>query len=70
MSHAPVATRHTVPGAAKTFVGQAAETPSQNSAGSHEPAEARHIATISHLQALLVVLMVLAAAAMARGYGA
>jgi putative membrane protein len=31
---------------------------------------ARRIATISHVQALLVVLMVLAAVAMARGYGA
>ena len=31
---------------------------------------ARRIATISHVQALLVVLMVFAAAAMARGYGA
>ena len=30
---------------------------------------ARRIATISHVQALLVVLMVFAAAAMARGYG-
>lgn len=32
------------------------------------PGTARTIATISHLQALLVVLMVFAAAAMARGY--
>jgi putative membrane protein len=31
---------------------------------------ARRIATISHVQALLVVLMVFAAVAMARGYGA
>jgi putative membrane protein len=30
---------------------------------------ARTIATISHVQALLVVLMVFAAVAMARGYG-
>ena len=34
-----------------------------------EPATARRIATISHVEALLVVLMVLAAVAMARGYG-
>ena len=33
-------------------------------------AAARRIATISHVQATLVVLMVFAAAAMARGYGA
>lgn len=32
------------------------------------PATARRIATISHMQALLVVLMVFAAVAMARGY--
>ena len=33
------------------------------------PGVARRIATISHVEALLVVLMVFAAAAMARGYG-
>jgi putative membrane protein len=33
------------------------------------PATARHIATISHIQALLIVLMVFAAAGMARGFG-
>lgn len=33
-------------------------------------APARRIATISHVQALLVVLMIVAASAMARGYGA
>jgi putative membrane protein len=33
------------------------------------PATARRIAMISHIEALLVVLMVIAAAAMARGYG-
>jgi putative membrane protein len=33
------------------------------------PATARRIATISHIEALLVVLMVFAAAAMARGFG-
>ena len=33
-------------------------------------AQARRIATISHVEALLVVLMVFAAVAMARGYGA
>jgi putative membrane protein len=33
------------------------------------PAAAHRIAIISHIQALLVVLMVFAAAAMARGYG-
>jgi uncharacterized membrane protein len=32
------------------------------------PGTARAIATISHVQALLVVVMVFAAAAMARGY--
>ncbi len=35
-----------------------------------DPAVARRIATISHVQALLVVMMVFAAVAMARGYGA
>ena len=34
-----------------------------------ELAKARRIATISHIEALLVVLMVFAAVAMARGYG-
>jgi putative membrane protein len=33
------------------------------------PATARRIATISHVEALLIILMVLAAAGMARGYG-
>jgi putative membrane protein len=33
------------------------------------PATARRIATISHVEALLIVLMVLAATGMARGYG-
>lgn len=33
------------------------------------PTAARHMATISHVEALLVVLMVFFAAAMARGYG-
>ena len=33
------------------------------------PAVAKRMATISHVEALLVVLMVFAAAAMARGYG-
>ena len=32
------------------------------------PGTARVVATISHVQALLIVLMVIAAAAMARGY--
>ena len=36
----------------------------------HEAGAARRIAIISHVQALLVVLMVVFAAAMARGYGA
>ena len=35
-----------------------------------DAAAARRIATISHVQAMVVVLMVFAAAAMARGYGA
>lgn len=35
-----------------------------------DTAQARRIATISHIEALLVVLMVFAAVAMARGYGA
>ncbi|HVF39253.1 MAG TPA: DUF2214 family protein [Gemmatimonadaceae bacterium] len=44
-------------------------------AGGGDPAtltqkDAGKIATVSHIQALLVVLMVIAAAAMARGYGA
>jgi uncharacterized membrane protein len=30
---------------------------------------ARRIATVSHVQALLVVLMIVCASAMARGYG-
>ena len=34
-----------------------------------DPATARRIATISHVEALIVVLMVFAAVAMARGYG-
>jgi putative membrane protein len=33
------------------------------------PATARRIATISHIEALLIVLMVFAASAMARGFG-
>ena len=37
--------------------------------GFASPAVARRMATISHVEALLVVLMVFAAAAMARGYG-
>ena len=36
----------------------------------HEARSAKRIAMISHIQALLVVLMVFFAAAMARGYGA
>ena len=43
--------------------GRAAETV-------HDAAAAKRIAIISHVQALLVVLMVFLAAAMARGYGA
>ena len=35
----------------------------------HRPSAAKRIAIISHVQALLVVLMVFFAAAMARGYG-
>jgi len=34
-----------------------------------KPATARRIATISHIEALLIVLMVFAASAMARGFG-
>jgi putative membrane protein len=34
------------------------------------PAATRRMATISHVEALLVVLMVVAAVSMARGYGA
>lgn len=33
------------------------------------PATAKRIATVSHVQALILVLMIFAAAAMARGYG-
>jgi putative membrane protein len=41
----------------------------ENPATFASPATARQIATISHIEALVVVLMIFAAAAMARGYG-